>query len=191
MSLRATNWAAAQPLPPGLRWCLFWLGEHADPAGRGAWPAKRRLATLCQTDENTIKKQLRQLEVGGYIVRGDQRSVAHIPANRRPIVYDLNLYRGTRGDLVTQPSLPDPGGTQHPSTAGDTAPPSDSRGVSDSPLGGYSAPPNQELEPDHTTQVPAQGDPVARARAITDPVAPAEAVKHISAIRNAIRKDQK
>lgn len=193
MSVRAIAWAASQDLPPGIRWTLYWLADQADDAGRGAWPSKRTLARKCHTDEKVIQKQLRTLEVGGYIVPGDQRHTAHYPANRRPTVWNLNLWRGMSGDLVLQKPLPAAlGEPQDPPGLGEPQNPSGPLGGSSGSLQGGPQDPQTKNLTLGSDYLPAQGDGSTRERArgaATDPVPPERAQAHIASIRAAIRKN--
>lgn len=91
MSVEAIEWALnrAPDVSPALVVVLVGLANHADPAGRGAAPAQRRLAHYARKSERTVRRDLAELETLGLIRRGDQRRVAYLPADRRPVVWDL------------------------------------------------------------------------------------------------------
>lgn len=62
-----------------------------DDDGLKARPSQRRLAHYARKHERTIRRDLAELERLGLIRRGDQRRVAYLPPDRRPVVYDLAL----------------------------------------------------------------------------------------------------
>lgn len=106
MSSAATRWALSRrltgPLPAETRLVLVALAEYAGPDGRHAFPSALTLADELGVSERTVRRQLAQLLELSLIRRGDQRHVEHYPANRRPVVYDLDL-EGGRGVMVAQP----------------------------------------------------------------------------------------
>jgi hypothetical protein len=92
VSLEAYIWAANLPL----RACgstpfrvLLQLADRADPLGYGAYPSVRTIASTLECSERTVQRALSELRETGLIRYGDQRFVAHIPADRRPAVYDV------------------------------------------------------------------------------------------------------
>ena len=98
MSLSATLWASRQlGLDAGTRWTLWWLADYAHDDGRYSFPSVDTLVVKSGQGRTTIKRHLRQLELDGYIVRGDQSVTKRFPGNRRPVVWDLNLTRGQGG----------------------------------------------------------------------------------------------
>lgn len=68
---------------------LIGLADHAHDDGREARPTVGKLAEYARCSSRTVHNKLRVLEAVGLIRRGDQALVAHLPANRRPVVYDL------------------------------------------------------------------------------------------------------
>jgi hypothetical protein len=70
---------------------LVGLADHAHEDGTVAYAAQNTLATYARTSSRTVRRKLAVLEAAGLIKRGDQQMVAHIPTNRRPIVWDLCL----------------------------------------------------------------------------------------------------
>lgn len=70
---------------------LLVLADNADDEGRGAWPGQRTIAETVPCDRATVQRHMRALEESGLIVRGDQAAVAHLRADRRPVVWDLPL----------------------------------------------------------------------------------------------------
>jgi hypothetical protein len=91
LSIEATVWALkyAPPMPPQLLGTLFGLADHADKKGEGAYPSVRTLAAYACKSERSVQRDLKELVKLGLIRAGDQKAAAHIPAERRPYVYDL------------------------------------------------------------------------------------------------------
>lgn len=97
MSLRATQWAlydAPTDLDLVEFRLLMGIADNVDSQGRGFG---KSVATIMeeifhgQVSERTIRNRLGKLRERGILVPGDQRLVAYLPGNRRPIVYDLNM----------------------------------------------------------------------------------------------------
>lgn len=102
MSVEAITWVLheAPGCPPQLVSTLIGLANHADPHGRGAYPGQGMLASYTRKSERQVRRDLAEAERLGLIRRGDQRLVAHIPADRRPVVWDLVMApRRPRADL--------------------------------------------------------------------------------------------
>jgi hypothetical protein len=76
-------------MPPQLLGTLFGLADHADKKGEGAYPSVRTLAAYACKSERSVQRDLKELLKLGLIRAGDQKAAAHIPAERRPYVYDL------------------------------------------------------------------------------------------------------
>jgi hypothetical protein len=95
MSVEAITWAlnAAPVDAPHLITLLIGLANHADAAGRGAAPSQRRLAHYTRKKDRSVREDLAALEALGIIRRGDPRRVAYLPADRRPVVWDLAMER--------------------------------------------------------------------------------------------------
>jgi DNA-binding transcriptional MocR family regulator len=72
---------------------LLILAEHADSEGKRAFRSKRKIATKLGVSERSIQRWYEELIVRKLIKVGDQSYVAHIPANRRPVVYDVCMFR--------------------------------------------------------------------------------------------------
>lgn len=96
VSLQAQVWAASLPLDAcGLAEfrVLDKLADHAHRDGRNAFRSVDSIAAELRCSKRTVQRALRSLEVLGLITRGDQKLLAHIRADRRPVVYDLCLDR--------------------------------------------------------------------------------------------------
>jgi hypothetical protein len=95
MSLEAMSWALvdAPDVPPECVSLLIGLANHADVRGRGAWAGQVLLAGYARKTDRSVRNDLGKLAQRGLIRRGDQSLVAHIPADSRPVVYDLALER--------------------------------------------------------------------------------------------------
>lgn len=93
MSIKAVTWALkdADVPDPLSHLVLIGIADHTDDDGRGAWPAVRKLAEYARCSERTVHARLRTLEDHGLIRRGEQALVQHLPANRRPVVYDVTF----------------------------------------------------------------------------------------------------
>lgn len=70
---------------------LIALADRADDFGRSAWPSQRWLAQRGRCSDRTVRRHLSAMESRGLLKRGDQRMVEHLPVDRRPIVWDLNM----------------------------------------------------------------------------------------------------
>ncbi|MGI8333522.1 hypothetical protein ACRYCC_26515 [Actinomadura scrupuli] len=93
VSVRAVAWVLdeAPDVPANLLPTLVSLARHADADGRGCWLSKHRLGWNARKTEQQVKRDLKQLRDLGLIRLGDQRLVAHLPADKRPTVYDLAI----------------------------------------------------------------------------------------------------
>ncbi|MYW29769.1 helix-turn-helix domain-containing protein, partial [Streptomyces sp. SID2119] len=93
MSKEAMDWALeyAPPMPSQLVATLSGLARHADKQGRGAFPSNARLAAYACKSERSVRRDLRDLEDLKLIRKGDQSKANHLPADKRPEVYDLAL----------------------------------------------------------------------------------------------------
>lgn len=70
---------------------LIALADNAHDDGTCAWPSHATLARRARCSVSTVQRALRRLESSGLITKGDQQTVAHLRADRRPVVYDLAL----------------------------------------------------------------------------------------------------
>lgn len=121
MSLKAMVWALndAPANTSGELLVLISLAERANEDGTAAWPSHAWLANRARCSISTVQRRLRDLESAGLITRGDQRLTAHLPGDRRPVVWDLEMHGTTgqddrpvrgnthdRSPVTDKPSLP-------------------------------------------------------------------------------------
>lgn len=113
MSIEAVAWAlkTTDALDATEKLVLIGIANHADHEGRGARPGQAVLARYACCSIRTVRRKLVDLEARRMIRRGDQERAAHIPANMRPVVWDVAM------DWVTDPSELEP----RQSDASDTA----------------------------------------------------------------------
>jgi hypothetical protein len=76
---------------PVAKLVLLILADQANTDGTAAWPSQALLAKKADVSARTVRTKLRKLEELGLIVPGDQQMLAHIRADRRPTVYDVNM----------------------------------------------------------------------------------------------------
>jgi len=95
LSLEATNWVLndATGLPSHAFAVLMGLANHANPEGKGAFTAQGTLGHYARKTDRQVRRDLQELEAIGLIRRGDQRLVAHLPRDKRPVVWDLAMER--------------------------------------------------------------------------------------------------
>lgn len=116
MSLESMIWALhlkpenLNGVHDGAHLTLVLLANYMSPEGRGAWPAVSTMAERRGVSNRTISRHLDQLEEAGLITRGDQSAVRNLPANRRPVVWDLGRFRGDTGVIPRHDTdvIPDP-----------------------------------------------------------------------------------
>ncbi|MBQ0893437.1 helix-turn-helix domain-containing protein [Micromonospora sp. U56] len=83
----------APDVPPQCLAVLIGLANHAHANGRAAYPSQERLAHYARKSVRSVQNDLKTLAGLGLIRRGDQRHTAFLPADRRPVVYDLAMER--------------------------------------------------------------------------------------------------
>ena len=93
MSIEAVEWALQQApcVSTPARLVLVYLAERADERGRGTYPSADTIGEHLQMGERTVRRWLAYLEDAGITVRGDQGLVEDYPADKRPVVWDLDL----------------------------------------------------------------------------------------------------
>lgn len=93
MSIEAVAWALRYaPIPNNdhlAHVVLIALADRVQEDWCGAWPSVDTLAKDARCSRRSVQAKLQDLVDAGLIRRGDQRHVAHLPANRRPVVYDI------------------------------------------------------------------------------------------------------
>lgn len=70
---------------------LYALADRADDYGRNAWPSQGWIAYRSRMSDRTVRRHLKALEGRGVIARGNPAIVSHLPVDRRPINWDLNM----------------------------------------------------------------------------------------------------
>lgn len=100
MSLRVMHWALNQaPVKEPVKvLILVAMAERANDDGTDVWQAVGTIAEKARVSVRTVQREMKELEAAGLITRGDQSRVAHLPANRRPVVWDIVMY--PRGDKL-------------------------------------------------------------------------------------------
>lgn len=95
MSMQAMVWALEQApdVPAQALGVLMGLANHADEQGRGAYAGQELLAEYARKSDRQARTDLGRLEDAGLIRRGDQSLVAHLRADKRPVVWDLAMER--------------------------------------------------------------------------------------------------
>lgn len=93
MSLDSITWAlkSAPVTDPTQIVILIALADRSHDDGTCAWPAQQWLADRARCSTRTVRRHLAALEECGLIRRGDQEFVSHLPADRRPVVWDLAI----------------------------------------------------------------------------------------------------
>lgn len=114
MSVEAMTWVLrdAPNLPSELVSTLMGYANHAGENGAGAYPSHDTIAKYTRKSVRQVRKDVARLALLGLMRLGDQRMVAHIRADRRPVVYDLPLeLRQELDDLSSTTCRVVPGGT--------------------------------------------------------------------------------
>lgn len=94
MSWQATLWAANLPhsrvghVPFRV---LMLLADHAHEDGTATWRSVSSIAHTLDVSERTVHRAIAELKASNLITPGDSRLLTHIPPNKRPAVYNLNL----------------------------------------------------------------------------------------------------
>ncbi|MDI6910482.1 helix-turn-helix domain-containing protein [Nocardioides sp.] len=97
MSIPAVKWAINETRLTGTRkLVLITFAEHADKGSAHAYPGIPRIASALNCTDRTVRRHIADLVDQGYLSEGDQRLAAKIPADRRPIVYQLAMTEETR-----------------------------------------------------------------------------------------------
>lgn len=132
MSVQAMTWVLdeAPDLPHHLVATLMTLANYADKEGRNAFPAQSVIADHVRKSERMVRRDLQQLQDLKLLVEGDQRVVAHIRPDRRPVVWNLCTERkrsdaSPRGESKSSKRVDDRKRTspRKPATTGSGRPP--------------------------------------------------------------------
>lgn len=126
------NWVLTQApdLKPHLFPVLMGLANHAHPDGTSAYPSIPTLAGYSRKSDRAVLNDLQELlgeakpkkvqqkdgstkvtqsDQPPLIERGDQRLVAHIPVDRRPVVYNLLMHKRMDGGIIKPTPRPQSG----------------------------------------------------------------------------------
>lgn len=132
---RAIEWVLdeAPHVPPNLVSTLIGLARHAQDDGTGAGPGVETLMGYTNKSRRQVKYDLDKLrELKIIKVSDDQSRVAHIRADRRPVVYDIAMTAACNPlhpeeaerratDCTPQDAAPAPRGATHGRTGCNTA----------------------------------------------------------------------
>lgn len=106
MSLRALTWAIYEigsTLKDASAYrVLLILADNANDEGKGAYPSASTIAEETGMSLRTVRNKLNDLEAAGIITRGDQALADYLPANRRSVVWDLNLDNNRHAESAPQ-----------------------------------------------------------------------------------------
>ncbi len=93
MSIKVVSWALnrAPVVDPMLVLTLVAMAEVAHDDGTESRQSMATVASKMRVSERTAQRYTRILEDRGIIVRGDQSATGHLRADRRPVVYDLQI----------------------------------------------------------------------------------------------------
>lgn len=92
MSIEAMTWALSADVgDPTRKLALVGWANHAHKDGRNAWASQATVAEYVGCSSKTIGRHVKVLLAEGWIREGDQGQVAHLRADRRPVVYDLAM----------------------------------------------------------------------------------------------------
>ncbi|WP_399554121.1 helix-turn-helix domain-containing protein (plasmid) [Streptomyces anulatus] len=96
MSYQGQTWVDEVALPrlhkSGELLVMLRVANHAGNGYRkmsGCWASSEKLAVECLMGQSTVLNHLRNLAKRGLLIPGDPQLVAHLPADKRPNVYDL------------------------------------------------------------------------------------------------------
>lgn len=131
LSRAAILWALyeAADVPAHLLSTLIAVAAHTGNDGQGAYISAGTVGQLTRKTESQAKRNLRELEKLGHISRGNQRLVAHIRADRRPIVYDVPMPERGSADATSSR------GSTHATPQAHGVAPTPSRGSTEGPHG--------------------------------------------------------
>lgn len=104
MSIKCVHWALndAPVEEPVEVLILVAMAERAADDGTTTYQSVSTIASKARISVRTCQTKLRKLEEAGIISRGDQQHAAHLPGNRRPVVYDLAVHLNRGADSAPQ-----------------------------------------------------------------------------------------
>jgi hypothetical protein len=76
------------------------LADSGDEDGCNCYPSQDTIAERAMISGRSVRDRLGELEQRGLIQRGDQRAAAHIPADKRPVVWDVMIPYTAFGDGI-------------------------------------------------------------------------------------------
>lgn len=76
------------------------LADSADEDGCNAYIGQATIARRAMISDRVVRDRLAELEKRGLIQRGDQRAAAQIPADKRPVVWDVMIPYTAFGDGI-------------------------------------------------------------------------------------------
>lgn len=117
MTIASINWVLhdAPGLPAHAFGVLMGLANHARDDGTGAYASQATLAAYARKSDRAVRNDIKELlTLGLIVVSPNQNAAAHIPADVRPVVYDLQVHLKT--DTPGSP-LPDGSGSPLPDDA--------------------------------------------------------------------------
>lgn len=122
MTIAAINWVLndAPGLPAHAFGVLLGLANHAREDGTGAYASQATLAGYARKTDRAVRNDIKELlALGLIVVSPNQNPAAHIPADVRPVVYDLQIHlkASTPGSTV-----PDASGSTVPNAPGSPLP---------------------------------------------------------------------
>jgi len=94
MTMKSMHWALHEaPVQNAYQQViLIAMGEFARADGRNCWLSQKSLAETANCSIRSVRTHLKAMEAAGMIRRGNQDNIpAEIPAQRRPVMWDLNL----------------------------------------------------------------------------------------------------
>lgn len=76
------------------------LADAGDEDGCNCYISQDTIAERAMISSRSVRDRLAELEERGLIARGDQRAASHIPADRRPVVWDVMIPYTAFGDGI-------------------------------------------------------------------------------------------
>ncbi|MFE7620594.1 helix-turn-helix domain-containing protein [Streptomyces sp. NPDC057496] len=93
MSYQAQTWVDEHGVDlcknGGEAFVLVRIANHTGPGMRGCYASAGSIARLCKMGRSTVLKHIRELVARGVLLPGDPALTEHLPADKRPPVYDL------------------------------------------------------------------------------------------------------